>query len=231
MSDPVACPSGHDIPESAQFCPTCGASVKPVGAACPSGHALEPGQAFCPTCGSAASVPHSSTEPKPRRTPLVVAAAIVALLLVGVGAFLLIRNLTATPVVTAGNVASLLAEGGITCDDLSSVAAGQGSAEAELVRATLISCEVNGSDGEVDRGRSVGLFVADSAEDLGKVLKLSGICESEDNLTDPVAVGLNWIGSGQGEDPSAVLTQRLADALGGRVTTAGEFSAEVCESR
>ena len=231
MSESVAgCPSGHPVPAGAQFCPQCGGPITPQAQTCPSGHPLAPGQAFCPVCGAATSAAPTTEDAKPNRKPLLIAIAVIGVIVIGAAAFWIFRSMNSAKEVTAGNAASLLRQGGIVCDDVSSLAAGQGSAEAELIPATIIACDVQGPDGTVDRDKSVALIVADSDEDLAKVMRLSGICENEDNLTDVIAVGANWIGTGQGSDPSPDMAQQVRDALGGEITTAGEFKKEVCSS-
>lgn len=206
------------------------------GQSCPSGHPVGPGQAFCAVCGQAVS-PAVTAAVSPaaqagsKKNVGVIVGAVAGVVVLAVLAFVVVRTLSGPPKVTPENAVELLREGGIVCDDVSSVAAGEGSTEAKLMPATVIACEVNDSDGNVDRDASLGLIIADSADDLAKVFDISGTCASEDNMTDVIAVGDNWVGSGQSSEPSAVIAQQIADALGGSVTTAGELTARVCTSR
>ena len=48
----MRCPSGHDVPEGASFCPTCGVRSVPDASTCPNGHEVPAGASFCPVCGA-----------------------------------------------------------------------------------------------------------------------------------------------------------------------------------
>lgn len=206
------------------------------GQSCPSGHPVGPGQSFCAVCGQAVSTSAPSSVPPaaqtgPKKNVWVIVGAVAGVVVLAVLAFVLVRTLGGPPEVTADNAVELLREGGIVCDEVSSVAAGEGSTEAKLIPATVIDCEVNDSDGNVDSEASVALLVADSEDGLAQVLDVSGMCANESNMTDVIAVGDNWLGASQSAEPSAVLAQQIADALGGSVTTAGQLTARLCLSQ
>ena len=206
----------------------------PAPRLCPQGHEVAEGLAFCESCG--APVTESAAGPASpasgsRRTWIIVAAGAAAVVVAAVIVLLVVRGATSAPEVTVQSARSLLEEGGITCAEYSSLDAGEGTPEGDLLNATLVSCDVEGANGDKDVEASVALIISDSPESLDSFLTVSGLCESEGNLDDVLAVGGNWIGSGQGSDASPVVAQRIADALGGEVTTAGELLAGVCESR
>lgn len=234
MSDttPATCPQGHPTTQDATFCGVCGARVAPVPRVCPAGHPVAEGQAFCETCG--ASVPLVATTPTSAqgssKTVWIVIVAIIVVIALAVAAFLLYRTFASAKEVKPETVRSLLTEQGLACDDYSSVAAGQGTTEAELFNATLATCSNNGSDGERDSATSYGLLIADSAEDLVKAIRVTGFCESAENDSNVVAYGDNWLASGESSNPSATLAQEIASALGGEVTTIGQWKTRVCAS-
>lgn len=64
----MRCPDGHDVPDGALFCPTCGRGTVPATPMCANGHPVSAEDRFCTTCGTATGTP-TGYMPPPLGTP------------------------------------------------------------------------------------------------------------------------------------------------------------------
>lgn len=231
-NDEVTCRNGHPVGEGVKFCGVCGTPVV-AAPTCPNGHEVTPGQSFCETCGAQVTEGSAGAEEvhPTRRKAWILIGGIVAVVVVAIGAAFLVVRARAIPEVSAENVSALLKDGGIECDDVNSVAAGQGTPEAELLQTTIVACIFKDASGEMDNTRTFGIFVADSPEALGKTIRVSGGCDGGDPEDDDllVAYGPNWVAGGSLEMSQGAYVQEIATALGGEVTTNTDVVARFCE--
>jgi hypothetical protein len=225
------CSNGHEVGRGANFCGVCGQS-KVAARTCANGHEVSSGQAFCGSCGSAVSETPAREDGhdvvKNRRKVFLLVGALAALVVLAAGAALMIARLYGGVSVTQQNITQLLKDGGIECDELQSLAPGQGTPQGELVQTTLVACVVQRSDGSPDNDKSFAIFVADSAEDLGKTLRVTGSCDNDVDST-LVAYGDNWLAATGAAQPDAVVTQEIASALGGEVSTSDVITERFCQ--